>query len=762
MPRRARRTVVEGPQATGRAALDACGLMRTAVFVMRPSSRRLLAIALQVSTVAILASVVCASDGSSDAPPQKSEWVAAPQERYPCPAWAHTHMVWLGRLQENQDDSSSLVRDYLSYNISVGGLNLDSAWQSDGNWGSFEFDGGRFPRPAELADEMHGLGVRVILWIVSLVSDAAENYEQMVKDGYFLKNAIGRTGKIDWWHGRGSLLDYTNPEALAYWHGLMRKPLSMGFDGWKVDGTDPLIFELGIARGRAGVIGMREYSDLYYGDFFDFSRSNATIAPGEDATSADERLIVSRPVDAMGIIARKFSPRRVVCSGWVGDQDPTFEGLREALRRYFLSAWAGYVNFGSDIGGYRGFPAERNHANPPPLGRTRELFIRWAQLGAMSPLMENGGTYHVHTKRRTHARTRARGPMLSVAGAAKTKELCSVVRLHTPWCRSGDNEHRPWKFDEQIANDATYLSWCRSGSPEACSTVSIYRNFVNIHHMLMPYMIATSHQAFKTDGASAIIPLMKHATAFEKLIDQFHIESYCYTLGSDILVCPMVEEAPAHTQIWTPRGHDEWVYWFDERVILPGGLGSDADAIAMDVPMDEFPIFRRKGAVIPMTVRESVQFESVRAIDRSQMREDATKAASAAELRLLMDWPRCTAPEYGEERGVVCSGGLTNPVPVLEGMAPDGLAVSWTLSEPDGTIVVSISPTTHPSVSVELRGVQVPSTVEACRYHLVGVDGDGGEPIDVSLSRQGDGPASVLVRLPGAPLSGAKISVRCL
>ena len=160
---------------------------------------------------------------------------------------------------------------------------------------------------------------------------------------------------------------------------------------------------------------------------------------------------------------------------------------------------------------------------------------------------------------------------------------------------------------------------------------------MNIHHMLMPYMIATSHQAFKTDGASAIIPLMEHATAFEKLIDQFHIESYCYTLGRDILVCPVVEEAPAHTQIWTPRGHDEWVYWFDERVILPGGLGSDADAIAMDVPMDEFPIFRRKGAVIPMTVRESVQFESVRAIDRSQMREDASKAASAAELRLLMD-----------------------------------------------------------------------------------------------------------------------------
>lgn len=52
-----------------------------------------------------------------------------------------------------------------------------------------------------------------------------------------------------------------------------------------------------------------------------------------------------------------------------------------------------YANFGSDIGGYRSGSGE--------LGRTKQLLIRWAQLGAFSPLMENGG----------------------------------------------DKEHRPWKFD---------------------------------------------------------------------------------------------------------------------------------------------------------------------------------------------------------------------------------------------------------------------------------------------------------------------------
>ena len=43
----------------------------------------------------------------------------------------------------------------------------------------------------------------------------------------------------------------------------------------------------------------------------------------------------------------------------------------------------GYANFGSDIGGYR--------QGTGKYGRTKELFVRWFQLGAFSPLMENGG-----------------------------------------------------------------------------------------------------------------------------------------------------------------------------------------------------------------------------------------------------------------------------------------------------------------------------------------------------------------------------------
>jgi len=70
-------------------------------------------------------------------------------------------------------------------------------------------------------------------------------------------------------------------------------------------------------------------------------------------------------------------------SGWVGDQDPTFEGLTHSIKNIIHSAWDKYLNFGSDIGGYRSGPGD--------LGRNKTLFIRWAQFCAFLPMMENGG-----------------------------------------------------------------------------------------------------------------------------------------------------------------------------------------------------------------------------------------------------------------------------------------------------------------------------------------------------------------------------------
>ena len=110
---------------------------------------------------------------------------------------------------------------------------------------------------------------------------------------------------------------------------------------------------------------------------------------------------MSRPVD----YDLDFSPHDIVFMGWVGDQHGTYDGLRTALRYMLESGRRHYVGFGSDIGGYDTDP------KAGPLGRTKELFLRWTAVGALCSFMENGG----------------------------------------------DGEHFPWKFDNETAD--IYRSW---------------------------------------------------------------------------------------------------------------------------------------------------------------------------------------------------------------------------------------------------------------------------------------------------------------
>jgi len=213
----------------------------------------------------------------------------------------------------------------------------------------------------------------------------------------------------------------------------MNVALASGMDGWKCDGTDPYIMEVPDAQWYAGTnVSHRTYADAYYGDFFDYTQT----------VNGDECLIMSRPVDGAQYhtpLYLPFSPRRVVFSGWTGDDDADFAGLRSAIFKFLLSAEATYMNYGSDIGGYR---YDSNY----PLGRSSESFIRWAEVCAFVPLMENGG----------------RG------------------------------EHRPWMFD----------------APGSTTIVDTYRKFVDAHYELNPYLMTIGTFAYY-NGTSSLTPVIR-------------------------------------------------------------------------------------------------------------------------------------------------------------------------------------------------------------------------------------------------------------
>ena len=141
--------------------------------------------------------------------------------------------------------------------------------------------------------------------------------------GYFVNDGM----PVRWWKGRGGLIDYTSPEAVAWWHRLMDRALSLGVDGWKVDGAGEL-FVMTPRKTSRGTLSLRDYVDLYYRDSLDYGRRYkpdfVTMVRSVDIANSQGFDFPHAQLDAAPLT-------------WVGDQRHSWhnKGIDEAMRSFF-------------------------------------------------------------------------------------------------------------------------------------------------------------------------------------------------------------------------------------------------------------------------------------------------------------------------------------------------------------------------------------------------------------------------------------------
>ncbi len=146
--------------------------------------------------------------------------------------WAHYHWVWLKNSDGNQQNVTNFLNQYKEHNIPVGAVNIDSMWATQYN--NFIVDTAKFPDFAGLVNDIHDRHMKVILWATSMVTWIVvmihgcilfvltqinvENpdFNMTVAKNYLVRDSHGIARPLKWWHGYGALLDYTNPEGLAW------------------------------------------------------------------------------------------------------------------------------------------------------------------------------------------------------------------------------------------------------------------------------------------------------------------------------------------------------------------------------------------------------------------------------------------------------------------------------------------------------------------------------------------------------------------
>ena len=291
------------------------------------------------------------------------------------PHWATG--FWQSRLRyETQDEVLSVARKYKELGIPLSVIVIDYFhWTEQGE---YRFDPKYWPEPKAMADELHEMGIRLMVSIWPTINEKSENYREMLNNNMLVRTVSGGNRLFEF-YGPQALIDPTNPAAREFvWDKLKKNYIDNGVDALWFDEAEPEIHpehfdNLILSAGRGDEVGLLYpycYSKLAYDGMKEIGR--------------DEIVTLARCAYTG---AQKFGTLV-----WSGDIPSTFESLAAQVKSGLNMAMCAIPWWTTDIGGFYGGDTNSEYF--------RELMVRWFQYGVFCPVTR------LHGSREGHDRTR--------------------------------------------------------------------------------------------------------------------------------------------------------------------------------------------------------------------------------------------------------------------------------------------------------------------------------------------------------------------
>ena len=435
---------------------------------------------------------------------------------------------------KSQDEIVGVVKKYREIGVPLDGIIQDwQYWGDNYHWNAMEFLNPAFPEPRKMINDIHNMNAHIIISCWESFGPKTKQFEIMDKKGMLLNFKTWPPSSEDKWPPDPAKpsgvkpYDVYNPEARdIYWDFMNRGIFSLGMDGWWLDSTEPDHLDIKEADFD---------NKTYLGSFRKVRNAYPLMAVGgvsdhQRQTSTDKRVfILTRSAFA--------GQQRYGANSWSGDVVSDWNVLRNQISGGLNFSLCGIPYWNCDIGGF--FPSRflggvQNVAY-------RELYVRWLQFAAFTPMMRSHGT---------------------------------------------DTPREIWNFGEK-------------GSWE----YNTIEKYINLRYRLLPYIYSTSWQV-TANGSSMMRALMMDFASDKKVLDINNEYMFGKSILVNPVTEPLYTvnkregssgdfSVVKNSKTYLPEGAEWYDFWSGKK--FTGG-----QEVERPTPMDIMPLYIKAGSIIPM------------------------------------------------------------------------------------------------------------------------------------------------------------------
>ena len=306
------------------------------------------------------------------------------------PLW--TFGFWQSKERyKSQSELVGVVQKHRELGVPLDGIIQDwQYWGSNYLWNAMDFLNPEFPNPKKMVEDIHNMNAHVIISIWNSFGPQTKQYREMKPQGMLLKFGTWPQSGLETWPPNMEYpsgvepYDVYNPAARQiYWKYLKNGLFSLGIDGWWMDSSEPdhLDFKPTDFDIKTYLGSFRKVRNAFP------LMTVGGVADNQRATTSDKRVfILTRSAFA--------GQQRYGANTWSGDVNSSWQSLRNQIPAGLNFSMSAIPYWNTDIGGFfaGAYNKSWNDGSGAKNPAFQELYVRWLQFGAFTPMMRSHGT----------------------------------------------------------------------------------------------------------------------------------------------------------------------------------------------------------------------------------------------------------------------------------------------------------------------------------------------------------------------------------